>query len=98
MGMDRAAISQLFCLPISITRSVLLLTERNETVTIDPTKVLRLNLPQWQGGDHPDYRIGARVLAAIAPQALGPEETVAVPKPMALCGRSSRASSPAAPP
>ncbi|MGH7004852.1 MAG: arginase family protein, partial [Alphaproteobacteria bacterium] len=47
-------------------------------MTIDPKKVLRLNLPQWQGGDHPDYRMGARVLAAIAPQALGPEETVAV--------------------
>lgn len=49
-------------------------------MTIDPTKTLRLNLPQWQGGDHPDYRIGARVLAAIAPEPLGPEETVAVPE------------------
>ncbi|NTG08766.1 arginase family protein [Rhizobium rhizogenes] len=48
-------------------------------MTIDPQKVLRLNLPQWQGGDRPDYGIGARVLAAIAPEALGPEETVAVP-------------------
>jgi arginase len=48
-------------------------------MTIDPKKVLRLNLPQWQGGDQPDYKIGARVLAAIAPEALGPEETVAVP-------------------
>lgn len=47
-------------------------------MTIDPKKVLRLNLPQWQGGDHPDYGIGARVLAAIAPEALGPEETIAV--------------------
>ncbi|MDK1386855.1 arginase family protein [Sinorhizobium sp. 8-89] len=49
-------------------------------MTIDPKKILRLNLPQWQGGDHPDYRTGARVLAAIAPEALGPEETVAVPE------------------
>lgn len=49
-------------------------------MTIDPTKVLRLNLPQWQGGNHPDYRIGARVLAAIAPDPAGPEETVAVPE------------------
>lgn len=47
-------------------------------MTIDPKKVLRLNLPQWQGGDHPDYGIGARVLAAIAPEALGPEETITV--------------------
>lgn len=47
-------------------------------MTIDPTKILRLNLPQWQGGDHPDYRIGARVLAAIAPDPLGPQETVKV--------------------
>lgn len=45
---------------------------------IDPTKILRLNLPQWQGGDRPDYKMGARVLSAIAPSALGPVETVAV--------------------
>ncbi|MDK1373573.1 MULTISPECIES: arginase family protein [unclassified Sinorhizobium] len=57
-----------------------MLTGKSETMTIDPKKVLRLNLPQWQGGDHPDYRIGARVLAAIAPEPLGPEETVAVPE------------------
>ncbi|KKX26247.1 arginase family protein [Rhizobium sp. LC145] len=49
-------------------------------MTIDPKNILRLNLPQWQGGDHPDYRIGARVLAAIAPEAQGPEETIAVPE------------------
>lgn len=49
-------------------------------MTIDPKKTLRLNLPQWQGGDHPDYAIGARVLAALAPRAPGPEETVAVPE------------------
>jgi arginase len=40
---------------------------------------LRLNLPLWQGGDRPNYRIGGRVLAAIAPEAQGPEETVPVP-------------------
>ncbi|OHV79446.1 arginase family protein [Rhizobium sp. LCM 4573] len=49
-------------------------------MTIDPKNILRLNLPQWQGGDHPDYRIGARVLAAIAPEPQGPEETIAVPE------------------
>jgi hypothetical protein len=37
-------------------------------MTIDPKNVLRLNLPQWQGGDRPDYRLGAQVLAAIAPE------------------------------
>jgi arginase len=47
---------------------------------IDPRKVLRLNLPQWQGGDRPPYRIGGRVLAALAPDAQGPEETVPVPQ------------------
>lgn len=46
---------------------------------IDPSRVLRLNLPQWQGGDRPFYRIGARVLAALAPGAQGPEKTVPVP-------------------
>ena len=46
---------------------------------IDPRKVLRLNVPQWQGGDRPAYRIGGRVLAALAPDAQGPEETVPVP-------------------
>jgi arginase len=39
----------------------------------------RLNMPQWQGGDRPNYRIGGRVLAAIAPEPLGPEDTVPVP-------------------
>ncbi|MBQ0820678.1 arginase family protein [Microvirga sp. HBU67558] len=48
-------------------------------MAIDPQKVLRLNLPQWQGGDRPNYRIGGRVLAAIAPEPQGPEETVPVP-------------------
>jgi arginase len=48
-------------------------------MVIDPRKVLRLNLPQWQGGDRPNYRIGGRVLAAIAPESRGPEETVLVP-------------------
>ncbi|MGV1873246.1 Arginase [Agrobacterium sp. DSM 25558] len=50
-------------------------------MAIDPTKTLRLNLPQWQGGDHPGYQVGARVLAAIAPDPRGPVETVAVANP-----------------
>lgn len=48
-------------------------------MAIDPRNVLRLNLPQWQGSDRPDYRIGGRVLAAIAPDPQGPQETVPVP-------------------
>ncbi|AYM14799.1 MULTISPECIES: arginase family protein [Agrobacterium] len=50
-------------------------------MAIDPAKTLRLNLPQWQGGDHPGYYVGARVLAAIAPDPLGPVETIAVVRP-----------------
>jgi arginase len=49
-------------------------------MAIDARKVLRLNMPQWQGGDRPNYRIGGRVLAAIAPRPQGPEETVLVPR------------------
>lgn len=52
-------------------------------MTIDGNRVLRLNLPVWQGGDRPNYRICGRVLAAIAPDPQGPEETVAVPRPTA---------------
>ena len=37
-------------------------------MTIDAKNVLRLNMPQWQRGDRPDYRLGAKVLAAIAPE------------------------------
>jgi arginase len=48
-------------------------------VAIDGRSVLRLNMPLWQGGDRPDYRVGGRILAAIAPEPRGPEETVAVP-------------------
>jgi arginase len=48
-------------------------------MAIDPRNALRLNMPQWQGGDRPNYRIGGRVLAAIVPERQGPEETVPVP-------------------
>jgi arginase len=47
-------------------------------MAIDPKHVLRLNMPQWQGGDRPVYRLGGRVLAAIAPEPQGPAETIAV--------------------
>lgn len=42
-------------------------------------KTLRLNLPQWQGGDEPAYRFGGELLRWLAPAHDGPEETVAVP-------------------
>jgi arginase len=50
-------------------------------MAIDPKKTLRLNMPQWQGGDRPAYRVGSQVLAAIAPEPQGPVETIAVPRP-----------------
>jgi arginase len=49
-------------------------------LAIDGRRVLRLTMPLWQGGDRPGYRIGGRVLAAIAPEPRGPEETVVVPR------------------
>lgn len=43
---------------------------------------LRLNMPQWQGGDRQDYYFGSQLLAWLAPAANGPVETVSVPEPM----------------
>jgi arginase len=42
---------------------------------------LRLNLPQWQGGNRHEYYFGATLLAWLAPAATGPVETVPVPEP-----------------
>lgn len=42
---------------------------------------LRLNIPQWQGGDEPAYQFGAELLRWLAPAHHGPEETVIVPEP-----------------
>lgn len=42
---------------------------------------LRLNMPQWQGGNEPAYRFGAELLRWLAPPHNGPEETVAIPGP-----------------
>lgn len=42
---------------------------------------LRLNMPQWQGGNEPAYHFGAQLLQFLAPKATGPEETVAVDDP-----------------
>jgi arginase len=50
-------------------------------MAINQKNVLRLNLPLWQGGDRPAYRLGGQVLAAIAPEPQGPVETIAVPRP-----------------
>lgn len=43
-----------------------------------PSTTLRLNMPQWQGGDEPAYRFGADLLRWLAPHHDGPEETVAI--------------------
>lgn len=42
---------------------------------------LRLNMPQWQGGNEPAYFFGSQVLQFLAPKATGPEETVPVDDP-----------------
>src|SRR5262245_60493218 len=42
---------------------------------------LRLNMPQWQGGDRQDYHFGSELLAWLAPVASGPVETAPVPAP-----------------
>jgi len=47
-------------------------------MSIKPASILRLVMPQWQGGDEPAYRIGAKVLDALLPEGEGPVETIAV--------------------
>jgi arginase len=49
-------------------------------MTKQPGQTLRLNLPQWQGGNQPEYRFGAQLLAWLAPKSVGPVETVRVPE------------------
>ncbi|PHP66787.1 arginase [Zhengella mangrovi] len=44
-------------------------------------KTLRLNMPQWQGGNEPAYFFGSELLSFLAPRATGPEETVPVDNP-----------------
>jgi arginase len=50
-------------------------------MSIKKETTLRLNLPQWQGGNRHDYYIGAHLLAWLAPPANGPVETIPVPEP-----------------
>ena len=57
-------------LPLNVTK----MTDMTSTT-------LRLNMPQWQGGNEPAYRFGAELLAFLAPPAVGPEETIDVPYP-----------------
>jgi len=54
------------------------------------SKTLRLNMPQWQGGDEPAYRFGAELLRWLAPDHNGPEETVVVPEPDGLASEVDR--------
>jgi arginase len=42
---------------------------------------MRLNMPQWQGGNEHGYYFGAQLLAWLAPAGKGPVETVPVPEP-----------------
>ncbi|MCA0921444.1 arginase family protein [Pseudooceanicola nanhaiensis] len=48
-------------------------------MTRTPANTLRLVMPQWQGGDEPAYRVGAKVLEALLPDATGPVATIPVP-------------------
>jgi arginase len=45
-------------------------------------KTLRLNFPQWQGGNMQAYHFGSRLLSFLAPDPTGPVETVPVPAPV----------------
>lgn len=47
----------------------------------DAGKTLRLNMPQWQGGNEPGYFFGSQLLAWLAPAPNGPVEDVPVPQP-----------------
>jgi arginase len=38
-------------------------------------------MPQWQGGNLPEYHFGAQLLAWLAPATEGPVETVPIPEP-----------------
>ncbi len=44
-------------------------------------KKLRLEFPQWQGGENPPYKFGAELLAWLAPKTRGPVVRVPVPDP-----------------
>lgn len=44
-------------------------------------KTLRLNFPQWQGGNIEAYHFGSQLLPMLAPAANGPVATVEVPEP-----------------
>jgi len=50
-------------------------------MSIKKETTLRLNMPQWQGGNVHDYYFGSELLAWLAPVANGPVETVPVPEP-----------------
>ena len=52
-----------------------------EQPTTKQETTLRLHMPQWQGGNVPDYYVGSQLLAWLAPAATGPVETVPVPEP-----------------
>jgi arginase len=60
------------------------MSSRNPSANLHSTKketTLRLNMPQWQGGNVHDYYFGSELLAWLAPPANGPVETVPVPEP-----------------
>lgn len=50
-------------------------------MTTSSNTTLRLNFPQWQGGNLDAYHFGSQLLTWLAPKADGPEETVEVTPP-----------------
>ena len=50
-------------------------------MTKDAGKTLRLNMPQWQGGNRASYFFGSQLLAWLAPAPNGPVEDVPVQAP-----------------
>lgn len=50
-------------------------------MTVNDERTLRLIFPQWQGGDNPPYFLGSKILAWLAPEAVGPVEEVPVDLP-----------------
>jgi arginase len=53
----------------------------NSIMSTKRETTLRLNMPQWQGGNRHEYYFGSKLLVWLAPPANGPVETVPVPEP-----------------
>ncbi|MES2666723.1 MAG: arginase family protein [Pseudomonadota bacterium] len=61
-------------------------TDQTAMDAMTPTKTIRLLMPQWQGGNQPDYGLGAQLLAWLAPDSDDPliEVPIDPPGPLPL--------------